>query len=292
MSKQNKQKERRNPAAVFETIDPCLLSRKIDWRNCKLTLVFSFLNSSHHMAYQFYVIFFSLCIITQFLHTRMVWKGPKHRNENNKILKLLILCYLCTFKQFDMEHCNCSIIHVNLFYLYFFQDHLSLCKNLSVLYLYDNSIKKIENLGFAVNLTHVYLQKNNITKIEGLQNLRRLTKLWVQLFRNVVMFIHNWTDYQNWLVYLDVMHFYSEKYFINYMFFSFCRYLGHNQITVVEGLENLENLSELHVESQQLPVGEKLLFDPRSLKAISVNILNFHERIDNYWWSECLWELI
>ena len=48
-------------------------------------------------------------------------------------------------------------------------------------------------------------------------------------------------------------------------------YLGHNyRDTVVEGVENFPELGELHVEYQQLPVGEKLLFDPRSLKAVSV----------------------
>ena len=48
------------------------------------------------------------------------------------------------------------------------------------------------------------------------------------------------------------------------------RYLGGNCITVIEGLEKLQQLQELHVENQILPPGEKLLFDPRSLKAIAV----------------------
>ena len=48
------------------------------------------------------------------------------------------------------------------------------------------------------------------------------------------------------------------------------RYLAQNSITVVEGLEKLENLNELHIENQNLPIGEKLLFDPRSMKAIAV----------------------
>ena len=39
---------------------------------------------------------------------------------------------------------------------------------------------------------------------------------------------------------------------------------------MLEGLERLENLSELHIENQNLPVGEKLLFDPRTLKAVAV----------------------
>lgn len=51
---------------------------------------------------------------------------------------------------------------------------------------------------------------------------------------------------------------------------AFCRYLGGNSITVVEGLEKLQFLEELHIENQKLPGGEKLLFDPRSLHALSV----------------------
>lgn len=50
----------------------------------------------------------------------------------------------------------------------------------------------------------------------------------------------------------------------------FCRYLGGNYIAVIEGLEGLEELRELHVESQRLPLGEKLLFDPRTLHSLSV----------------------
>ena len=49
------------------------------------------------------------------------------------------------------------------------------------------------------------------------------------------------------------------------------RYLGHNQITVVEGLEGLKCLRELHVENQRLPEGEKLIWDPRSLRVLSVS---------------------
>lgn len=40
---------------------------------------------------------------------------------------------------------------------------------------------------------------------------------------------------------------------------------------VVEGLENLSQLSELHIAQQRLPEGEKLLFDPRSIQAIAVS---------------------
>jgi len=40
---------------------------------------------------------------------------------------------------------------------------------------------------------------------------------------------------------------------------------------VIEGLERLDQLQELHVENQKLPLGEKLLFDPRTINALSVS---------------------
>ncbi|TKC38765.1 hypothetical protein EI555_017928 [Monodon monoceros] len=103
-------------------------------------------------------------------------------------------------------------------------EDLSLCKNLSVLYLYDNCISQITNLNYATNLTHLYLQNNCISCIENLGSLKKLEKL----------------------------------------------YLGGNYIAVIEGLEGLEGLRELHVESQRLPLGEKLLFDPRTLHSLAV----------------------
>jgi len=42
---------------------------------------------------------------------------------------------------------------------------------------------------------------------------------------------------------------------------------------VVEGLEMLPQLQELHVENQQLSNGEKMLFDNRSLQAVAVSEL-------------------
>ena len=39
---------------------------------------------------------------------------------------------------------------------------------------------------------------------------------------------------------------------------------------MLEGLDRVECLQELHIEHQKLPLGEKLLFDPRSLKNLSV----------------------
>lgn len=50
-------------------------------------------------------------------------------------------------------------------------------------------------------------------------------------------------------------------------------YLGHNNIIVVEGLENTKKLQELHIESQRIPLGELLCFEPRSILTLSVSII-------------------
>ncbi|KAK3908752.1 Protein phosphatase 1 regulatory subunit 42 [Frankliniella fusca] len=52
----------------------------------------------------------------------------------------------------------------------------------------------------------------------------------------------------------------------------FSRYLGHNSISVVEGLENLKCLQELHVEHQRLCPGEEIMFDPRSVAALGYTL--------------------
>lgn len=59
----------------------------------------------------------------------------------------------------------------------YFQGDLSMCRNLMVLYLYDNELTHIHNLDFASNLTHLYMQNNNITHIDNLSNLQNLSKL-------------------------------------------------------------------------------------------------------------------
>ncbi|VDH98467.1 protein phosphatase 1 regulatory subunit 42-like isoform X1 [Mytilus galloprovincialis] len=102
-------------------------------------------------------------------------------------------------------------------------DELSMCKNLSVLYLYDNQLNRIPMLHQNQNINMLYLQNNDICKIENLTPLSRLSKL----------------------------------------------YLGGNCITVLEGLDKLDNLQELHLENQRLPPGEKLLFDPRTIRSLS-----------------------
>jgi hypothetical protein len=51
-----------------------------------------------------------------------------------------------------------------------------------------------------------------------------------------------------------------------------CRYLGWNYITVIEGLDKLRNLEELHIQNQQLPQGETIHFDPRTMEGLSVSL--------------------
>jgi len=59
-------------------------------------------------------------------------------------------------------------------------------------------------------------------------------------------------------------------------------YLGGNAITVVEGLEQIRELKELHIENQRLIEGEKLLFDPRSLHAVKVSRLVCGKKLSLY----------
>ncbi|ORY53574.1 outer arm dynein light chain 1 [Rhizoclosmatium globosum] len=55
---------------------------------------------------------------------------------------------------------------------------LELCRNLTVLYLYENSIKRIEGLEACSSLTRLYLQNNAIEEISGLNvGLDKLTEL-------------------------------------------------------------------------------------------------------------------
>ena len=56
---------------------------------------------------------------------------------------------------------------------------MSCCHSLSVLYLYSNTISRIEGLTSCCNLTHLYLQNNHISRLEGLTSLHRLSKLYI-----------------------------------------------------------------------------------------------------------------
>ncbi|XP_061418567.1 protein phosphatase 1 regulatory subunit 42 isoform X1 [Lethenteron reissneri] len=58
-------------------------------------------------------------------------------------------------------------------------EDLSACRNLAVLYLYDNRLSRMPNLAFASHLTHLYLQNNALERMEGLTGLRHLSKLYL-----------------------------------------------------------------------------------------------------------------
>ncbi|XP_056378060.1 protein phosphatase 1 regulatory subunit 42 isoform X2 [Hyla sarda] len=72
-----------------------------------------------------------------------------------------------------LTHLNFSSKHIDCL------DDLSACKNLTVLYLYDNNIREIRSLGFLTSLTHLYLQNNCISCIDSLSGLKRLEKLYL-----------------------------------------------------------------------------------------------------------------
>ncbi|KAM3927914.1 protein phosphatase 1 regulatory subunit 42 [Leptodactylus fuscus] len=72
-----------------------------------------------------------------------------------------------------LTHLNFSNKHIDCL------DDLSACRNLTVLYLYDNNIREIRSLGFLTTLTHLYLQNNCISCIESLSGLKRLEKLYL-----------------------------------------------------------------------------------------------------------------
>lgn len=50
---------------------------------------------------------------------------------------------------------------------------------LTVIYLYDNFLTRLENLNFAENVTHLYLQNNRIQKLENFDCCRKLQKLYL-----------------------------------------------------------------------------------------------------------------
>eukprot|EP01135_Chromosphaera_perkinsii_P012196 Nk52_evm15s2612 gene=Nk52_evmTU15s2612 len=119
----------------------------------------------------------------------------------------------------------------------------------------DCDIEEIENLDKCQELRVIYLYDNRITAIQGLshgQLASTLTHLYLQ--NNNIERIEN-------LNHLEAL----QK-----------LYLSGNRITVLEGLSNCAALSELYVENQKLPEGEKMVFDPDTMAGLghSLEILN------------------
>ncbi|XP_072460880.1 protein phosphatase 1 regulatory subunit 42 isoform X9 [Notamacropus eugenii] len=125
-------------------------------------------------------------------------------------------------------------------------------KKITHLNFSNRNIDIIEDLSLCKNLNVLYLYDNNISQIDNLSFATNLTHLYLQ--NNCISCIENLKALRK-----------LEK-----------LYLGGNSIAVVECLEGLGELRELHIESQRLPLGEKLLFDPRTLQSLanSLSILN------------------
>ncbi|XP_059838269.1 protein phosphatase 1 regulatory subunit 42 isoform X4 [Hypanus sabinus] len=117
-------------------------------------------------------------------------------------------------------------------------------KKLTHLNFSDKNIDQIDDLTACKNLSVLYLYDNNITEIHNLGFAFNLTHLYLQ--NNSITHISNLASLRN----LSKL------------------YLGGNCISVVEELEGLTELRELHLENQRLPLGEKLLFDPRTLQSL------------------------
>ncbi|XP_043274469.1 protein phosphatase 1 regulatory subunit 42-like [Venturia canescens] len=121
-------------------------------------------------------------------------------------------------------------------------------KKITHLYMNNKFISAIGDLSHCKNLKVIYLQNNALTKIENLDFAEKLTNLYLQ--HNNLTKIDNLGALRNLT--------------------KLC--LGHNCISVVEGLENLDKLCELHIEKQRLLKGEFLIFEPRTLEALSTRL--------------------
>jgi len=128
----------------------------------------------------------------------------------------------------------------------------SYLKKLTHLYLQDKNIEEISGLSTCKNLLVLYLYDNKLTTVPYLGFAKSLTHLYLQ--NNAIDRMNNFRELKS----LTKL------------------YIGGNQIIVIEGIEACDKLKELHVEQQQLPPGEKIIFDPRSFRGIadSLEVLN------------------
>ncbi|XP_068788674.1 protein phosphatase 1 regulatory subunit 42 [Struthio camelus] len=158
------------------------------------------------------------------------------------------LAYYRTMVRLTMHLIAKSISHKNPKEEYFAQ----YLRRITHLNLSDKNIDTIGDLSLCRNLRVLYLYDNQISHIQNLDFATNLTRLYLQ--NNCISCIENLSS----LKHLEKL------------------YLGGNCIAVVEGLDKLEEIRELRIESQHLPLGEKLLFDPRSLSSLakSLSVLN------------------
>ncbi|CAH2010766.1 unnamed protein product [Acanthoscelides obtectus] len=117
---------------------------------------------------------------------------------------------------------------------------------ISHIYLQDKKLTKIPKHPPSRDLQVLYLYNNKITTIENLY-FPNLTCLYLQ--NNAITKIEN------------LEHLVSLKKL----------FIGHNKISVLEGMNNLEHLEELHIEKQDIPEGSNFCVDPRTILALSVS---------------------
>ncbi|CAH1283935.1 unnamed protein product [Diabrotica balteata] len=129
-------------------------------------------------------------------------------------------------------------------------------KKCSHLYFQEKSLKEVPKLSASKDVNVIYLFTNDITKIDNLGGniFPNLTSLYLQ--NNRISKLEN----------LNLRNLRKL-------------YIGYNCISVVEGLESLLSLEELHIEKQNLPDGIALCFDPRSIASLSktLQILNISQ---------------
>lgn len=128
--------------------------------------------------------------------------------------------------------------------------------NLSVLYLQNNLIFKIDNLGGAPTIKQLYLQgfiKINYDNIVYFYSL-----IDMHLYCNTGNLITKLENLES-LIHLEKL------------------YIGHNKISVLEGLEHNLLLKELHIQRQILNPGSSMCFDPRTMYCLNVSHLCFNK---------------
>ena len=105
----------------------------------------------------------------------------------------------------------------------------SSCRSLQVIYLQDNQLPRIPNMGGCSLLTELHLQNNALDRLDILHLLPSLQKLFVHLIFEAVA-----------LLFLCLLSFFDAL--PNVIPIAYCSYLSGNQIIALEGMEKLTQL--------------------------------------------------
>ncbi|KAI9335995.1 hypothetical protein BDR26DRAFT_804640 [Obelidium mucronatum] len=146
---------------------------------------------------------------------------------------------------------------------------LDLCRNLNVLYLYENNIKRIEGLSACVSLTRLYLQNNLVEEISGLDvGLDKLTEL--HLAGNKIKFVTGLEA----LPALEILHLDGQHIDEPMMFDVGCMdAIGWEEVHYV--LASCENLQSLNITGN--PIANILKFRQKAILA-SPSLVTINEK--------------